>query len=118
MYALYINYLSMIAPMIGANWQVWVAMIPDPVKCPWCNNDENTKLVCRNCGHEYVDEDDEPTTFLDNVIIAIIVIFFISLFFTIVFTFFNWIGGNDHFTLIDAIKESYHWWGKLLNRIW
>ena len=63
----------------------------DVEKCPKCNNTENKKTVCRNCGYEYKDENFTIAQIL-SVIFIMIIAFVVSLFFS--FSVFRLIDGQ------------------------
>lgn len=52
-----------------------------PDKCPGCQKDEDTALVCRHCGHEYVEEENPSGWTIFFFIMAIfLIVAFIAMF--------------------------------------
>lgn len=83
----------------------------DP-KCPHCHNPENIKSVCRNCGHEYAEEEGGWPEWLAILVIVLGVVLVIIIGFIIL----EWIHGGE--TLIFYIKKALGFISALFKRIW
>jgi len=83
----------------------------EPEKCPSCKKIEDIKTVCRNCGYEYTDDDDDEYSS-----IFMIIAFFIFMVW-IAGTMYAWIFTNkpypaeygDHQTLLGAFQFQWSW---------
>ena len=75
----------------------------EKAKCPSCGKDEKIIEVCKHCGHEYKDE---PLTFLEGCVGALIILFIIWFIVTLI----NWLFVNfDNESLFEIIKGQWAW---------
>jgi len=81
-------------------------------KCPKCNNAENKKTVCRNCGYEYKNE---YFTIVQILFVIFIIIIALGVVLFILFSVFRWIDGQ---TLLEAAKENLNFILDLFKRIY
>lgn len=89
------------------------AYIPprEPERCPKCNKPEDIKEVCKNCGYEYP-EDEENFTGVDYLVGASLLIGNIY----IIVTLLCWVTSDNHYTLLGIIQSQFQWLIRL--RIW
>lgn len=91
--------------------------VVEVARCPECQHIEDKKTVCKNCGHEYR-EQEEDSSELKNVLIfisiAIVVIWVMA-------TVIRWIMppiGNPNKTLVDTIGSQWQFIKDLCHRIY
>jgi hypothetical protein len=80
-------------------------------RCPQCKHEEDIKRVCRNCGHEYTDEDDEKMTWKEVVVIWAALLGGLWLLITVI----GWLVGYKP-SLVEILKCQLQWLKSL--RIW
>lgn len=72
-------------------------------KCPKCGRDEAKIEVCKHCGHEYKDE---PLTFGEGCVVALIILIIVWF----IVTMINWLFINfDNESLFEIIKGQWAW---------
>lgn len=88
-----------------------------PEKCPGCGKDEDTVLVCRNCGHEYVDEESPSGWSIFFLIVGIV------LGIALLMIFLNWLFHIDTDEKFDRTFIQYlgdclkYFWEKIVKRL-
>jgi hypothetical protein len=85
--------------------------------CPECGHEEDVKQVCKHCGYEYSESGYSKWTVIKWILIII-------LFLWVLCTAIIWIIGDIGYpqkpdpTLVQVIKNEYHWLVNLLHRIY
>lgn len=88
-----------------------IPMPVEPDRCPECNNVENVKAVCANCGYEY--RDGEGRVWPAVLIIVLSVVF--AVWFLLTMT--EWLTyGNK--TLVQVLVSQWNFIIDAIKRIW